>query len=99
MAAVSLGLVIGTRGVVTSLSMVRMGANAVHMLTTVQAMVRVTGSGREPTRLARFRAQHRCSNRPPKGQQHANQQQNEDAKNSHKESLADPDQADMPAVY
>lgn len=70
------------------MSMVRVCINAVHVVTTLHAMVRMTDSSREFTSLARFRAQHGCGNRAPEGEQYANQQQHQDAKSSHPEKLS-----------
>lgn len=82
-AAVSLGAIVTTCGVPVGMSMVCVCVSAVRVVAALHAMVCMTDSDREFTRLAGLCAQHGRANCAPEGEQHANQQQNEDAKSSH----------------
>jgi hypothetical protein len=78
-AAVTLGSIVGSGHAFVCVPLVCVGGNVV----AVHAMVRMADCGGELTRLARFCTKHGRGHRTPEGEQHANKQQNEDAKKSH----------------
>lgn len=82
-AAVTLRIAAGAAGVLVCVPLAGMRDASVSMVVPVHTMVRVAHCRGELTRLTRFCAKHGRSHRTPEGEQHANQQQNEDAKKSH----------------
>lgn len=82
-AAVTLRIAVRAAGVLVCMPLAGMRGASVSMVVPVHAMVRVAHSRGELTRLTRFCAKHGRSHRTPEREQHANQQQNEDAKKSH----------------
>ena len=59
------------------------GRDLILQTDNLNAMVRVADFGRDFIRLSRFCTKHGRGHRTPEGEQHANKQQNEDAKKSH----------------
>lgn len=83
MAAVALGPIVGSGHAFVRVPLVCVGGNVVGMVVAVHAVVGMADGDCYFTRLSRFCAEHGCGNRTPDGEQHAKQQQNEDAKESH----------------
>ncbi|KAB0579052.1 hypothetical protein F7Q92_15320 [Ideonella dechloratans] len=79
MAAVTLGSIVDSGYALVCVPLVCVVVNVV----AVHAMVRVADFGRDFIRLSRFCTKHGRGHRTPEGEQHANKQQNEDAKKSH----------------
>jgi hypothetical protein len=77
-AAVTLGPIVGSGH-----AFVCVGFNVVGMVVALRAVVCMTDCGRDFIRLSRFCTEHGRGHRTPEGEQYANKQQNEDAKESH----------------
>ncbi len=82
-AAVTLGPVVGNRRALVSVPWVCVRGNHIRVVVPMHAVMSMADCDRELARLTRLCAKHGRSHRAPEGKQHANKQQNKDAKYSH----------------